>query len=125
METIVLEYTQVCEQPDLYDFILDLNDLTETDDISDLALQMFASDPDLIRIGGETSHFIDVEVKDVRYVLYTEEIGDIEDVLHNFFSEKYKELFKREEDEWSVYSALDNAIAYRGGKGYCYAIYSF
>lgn len=125
-QTIVLDYSQAYEHYDLAQFIDDLYSNGDGDDIVDLTLSMFEGDPDLIRINGEQTTFIDVDVDGVKYVLYIEHIEGIENALSGFFEENYKEHYTGMPDAgWDDFNELENGIAYRGGSGYNYAIYSF
>lgn len=124
MKTVVLDVYDTYMHPDLYKFVFDLYG-GESD--ADNALNMFEGDPDLIRIDGTQTMFVDVIANDTRFVLYLDKLEGIENALSDFFADNYKERFKGNENaqSWDDFNKSDNAIAYRGGKGHNYAIYTF
>lgn len=95
----------------------------EEDEFS--VLDLLGSDPDILLLGGErAAYFIKIENEVFYYSISDADDGTIEDWLKAFFSEGWKERFQKTEHQtWEGFYSLNTGIAYRGGKGYTYAIY--
>lgn len=95
--------------------------LYEVDDIEDIEIfELFEGDPDILRLDGKNSYFLDLNIDGVEYVLYTNE--DAEGVLEKFYNGELKP-FEPENNSWECFYNQQNALAYRGGMGYFYALY--
>jgi len=100
-----------------------LKDLFEVENIEDIdILELFEGDPDMIKIDGYLSPFIDIVIDGIRYVLFTDE--DAKCALEKFYSDKLERV-EYNKNSWDYFDSQKNVLAYRGGKGYNYVLYNF
>lgn len=90
------------------------------------ALKYLEGDPDKIKCDGNEMFFMDVDLNGVKYILTSDYATDREkEMLCRFHSAEREEHFTLEECKWSCYDSAPEAIAYRGGGGYYYGIWSY
>ena len=120
MKTVFISWENAYEN----DLVRDTIEACETDDV----LSFFEGDPDLLRIKGVTVLFTDIKNYENtdRTVIYLDASYSVDE------SEIVKRLTEFYNDECvSIESThanmvnMQNGIAYRGGKGYTYALYEF
>jgi hypothetical protein len=89
----------------------------------------FQSDPDILRIKNSEVSFTEVAINEnTTFVIYNDSEyqsteSEIKTMLQRFYSDNFKYYFTKSDCSWSVFRRLVNGIAYRGGKGYHYAIW--
>lgn len=104
-------------------------------------LDLFSSDPDYINVDGLKMTFIEVDIKSVKCIVvpdyaiekgYGEEIDlfnteKMKTMLTAFFSENFKDSYTHEDSQntWDYFNNTDAAIAFRGGSGYVYTIWTY
>lgn len=130
MKTTIINWESAHEN----DLVLDTLAACETDDV----LTWFEGDPDELRIQGETVLFIDIENPEhtQRTVIYLDgsyQVDEKEIVkrLTEFYSvdedgaDTFDLYYDRIESTNENMKNLTNGIAYRGGSGYTYSLYTF
>lgn len=112
-------------------YIADLNQWARTlgDDPSDPdfdGLKYLEGDPDIMRCDGNKTYFMSVELNGTKYVLVHQEISETEkEMLEHFHHDDFKQHFSTLPSSWDAFETASNAIAYRGGSGYCYTIWNY
>ena len=74
--------------------------------------------------------FVDIKLKSKRYVILRNmDEGELEkreyDALIHFFSKDFNKHFVQNHRTWQDWEKESCGIAYRGGSGYCYALWSY
>lgn len=103
-------------------------------------IDLFNCDPDYVRVNGVKIPFVEVDVKSVKCVIvpdyaidkgYSEETDAIDSnklktILTAFFADNFKDSFSRDinNNTWPYFNQIDNGIAFRGGSGYAYTIWT-
>ncbi|SHG04448.1 hypothetical protein [Dysgonomonas macrotermitis] len=130
MKTTIISWENAQEN----DLVYDTMQACETDDV----LSFFEGDPDQLRINGETVLFTDIQNPEhtkqtVIYLdpSYTVNESDIIRRLTEFYAvdengaDDFMSYYERIESTNENMKNLSNGIAYRGGKGYTYTLYTF
>lgn len=120
MKTVFISWENAYEN----DLVRDTMEVCETDDI----LTFFEGDPDLLRIDGETVLFMDIKNYENtdRTVIYLDGSYSVdESEIVKRLTEFYNNECNRIESTQANMDNMQNGIAYRGGKGYTYALYKF
>lgn len=90
---------------------------------------LFQSDSDILRIKNSEVSFTEVDINEnTTFVIYNDSEyqateSEIKTMLQRFYADNFKDNFTELECSWSVFRRLVNGVAYRGGKGYHYAIW--
>jgi hypothetical protein len=131
MKTTIINWENAHEN----DLVRATMDAFEIDDV----LALFEGDPDELRINGETVLFIEIQNPEHtrQTVIYLDSDYcvpecDIVKWLMRFYSKGvisrtsiFDRYIKRIESTNENMKNLKNGIAYRGGKGYTYSLYTF
>jgi len=111
-------------------FIAELQDrldVTDEDKDNGYIQDLFAADPDYIRFakceGRGQTPFIAVTENEVTYIITPAEIESDEEEIVNWWLEGAKNQINIE-NNWQDWQNVNQGIAYRGGSGYCYALYA-
>ena len=125
METIV---TPICEgftyYNDLYEWARSFGDDPNDPDFD--ALSYLEGNPDILRCDGTRLCFISTVQNGKRYVLTHDEADDTEkEILTRFYQPDFQDHFDALPCSWEAFEAAARAIAYRGGSGYVYSIWSY
>lgn len=125
METIVTEISVgIAYYQDLHDWVKSF-DINPDDEMFE-PLSLMEGDPDIIRCSGRKLYFITTVQDGVQYVLTSDEVNDQEKkMLTEFHQDDFKENYSVGECNWETFNDASNAIAYRGGSGYCYTIWIY
>ena len=110
----------------------------ESDDRAMTAIfEANSGDPDYLRceVDGEVINlgFFDYDFEGIKYVVIQfdgdqlEHVESVYKMLELFFTDNYKEYFTKSDSlrTWDDFSEIDMGIAYRGGCGYSYNLWSY
>ena len=130
MKTTIINWENAHEN----DLVRETMEICEIDDV----LTWFEGDPDELRIGGETILFIDIQNPEHtrQTVIYLDGSYEVDETkiikrLTEFYSvdengtDTFDLYYNRIESTNENMKNLKNGIAYRGGKGYTYTLYTF
>lgn len=125
METIVTEISAgIAYYQELHDWVKSFD--IDPDDEMFEPLFLMEGDPDIIRCESHKLYFIATVQNGVRYVLTSDEVNEQEKkMLTEFHQDDFKENYSVGECSWETFDGASNAIAYRGGSGYCYTIWIY
>jgi len=93
-------------------------------------------DPDFIRVDtGDNSRgnmFVRMDIGDAIYIISYDELSDKEKhIIATYFTSNniiggfYQNFKEIAPSSWDAFTNTDNAIAYRGGTGYAYALWEY
>lgn len=125
MKIIVTQIgTGISTYPDLKEWARDFGGNLRRRKIE--ALKYLDGDPDKLKCDGRELLFIDVDLNGVKYIL-TNDHATVQErqMLERFHGDNRGDYLTMEECKWSCYDAAPKAIAYRGGVGYYYSIWSY
>lgn len=125
MEKIVTEISAgIAYYQELHDWVRSFD--IDPDDEMFEPLSLMEGDPDIIRCEGHKLYFIATVQNGVQYVLTSDEVNEQEKkMLTEFHQDDFKENYSVGECSWETFDGASNAIAYRGGSGYCYTIWIY
>ena len=144
METIFITESELSLMPELLAYMgFDeeaISEIKENGDVPDF----LQNDPDYISCELGKIPFEEFQFEDVRYILtpphlceeytylwndkyltekqVTRLMSKCKRAIERFFSDDFKTYFKSVNNTWDEFYSHNTAIAYRGGKGYCYGI---
>lgn len=125
MKIEILSIYEVENYPELWEYL----DLEDDDYFNEDRISFYEGDPDMINIFGYTSYFFDVKIKDIHYVIVSDDVSEVENYLETFFSDDFKQYWQlTEPNDWDSFwhnEEKNETIAYRGGSGYMYTIHEF
>lgn len=90
-------------------------------------LSLMEGDPDKLKCNGRELYFMDVELDGTKFILTSDETNEQEkQMLTEFHQDNFKEHYSQGEGRgWEPFEQATYAVAYRGGKGYVYAIWIY
>ncbi len=89
-------------------------------------LELMEGDPDKIKCGKHELYFFDVDLNGRKFILTHDDVDAKEKLmLRRFHDPDWKCWYKSLPCDWVAYEAAENAVAYRGGAGYFYAIWEY
>lgn len=98
----------------------------EPDDPAFEGLKYLEGDPDILKYDGNKLYFMDVDLNGVKYILTSDyATAQEKEMLRRFHGGEREKHFTLEECRWDVFDATVRGIAYRGGQGYYYGIWSY
>jgi hypothetical protein len=89
-------------------------------------LALMEGDPDKIKWGKNELYFFDVDLNGRKFILTHDEVdAQSKLMLERFHSPNFKRWYESQPCDWAAFDAAENAVAYRGGAGYYYAIWKY
>jgi hypothetical protein len=89
-------------------------------------LALMEGDPDKIKCGRNELYFFDIDLNGRKFILTHDEVCAEENLmLRRFHDPDWKRWYESLPCDWAAFEAAENAIAYRGGSGYYYAIWKY
>lgn len=125
MKTIVTEISEgIAYYPELDNWVRSF-DLDPDDELFE-PLYLMEGDPDIIRCDGRKMYFMCIERDGTQFIITSEEVGEKErQMLIEFHQDDFQNTYSIGECSWEAFNKAENAVAFRGGKGYVYTIWLY
>lgn len=137
MERIIICESEACNIQELIDLFELTPENIENGEIPDL----FRSDPDYFSFGIGEKHIHKIPFVEIldKYIIVPDDyiieaISDYtikgisdkcKEMLIKFFNQDFRTYFTAKDNTWEAFNSFNFGIAYRGGKGYSYEVWSY